>query len=98
MLVSTVHWRSKEPTHLLQVPGAMFVGVADAVVEVVVVAGAVDDDTVDVVVALPVPTQRTCPISRSQFASSQGLSAWSCAAVMSSLVSMAAQRSPETTV
>ena len=84
---------------MVQVPGATFVGVADALVGVVVVeAEVVDADVVDVVVVLPVPTHRTCPISRSQFASSQGLSAWSCAAVMFSSVSIALQTSPEATV
>ena len=70
----------------------MFVGVGAAEVVVDVVVAEEDVVTVDVVVAEPVvPTHRTCPTSRSQFASSQGLSACNSAAVMPSSVSMRPQ-------
>ena len=72
----------------------MFVGVGTADVDVVVAVTEedvviVDDDVV--VVEAVVPTHRTCPISRSQFASSHGLSACNSAAVMPSSVSMRLQ-------
>lgn len=93
MLVIKARRRRTQAAHLVQVPGAMFVGVgaAEEVVDVVVT----EDDVVRVdvvdVVELVVPTHRTCPTSRSQFASSQGFSACSSAAVMPSLVSMRLQ-------
>ena len=71
----------------------MFVGVGTADVDVVVAVTEEDVVTVDVVVVVEavVPTHRTCPISRSQFASSHGLSACNSAAVMPSSVSMRLQ-------
>ena len=91
--MSKARWKKTQSTHLVQVPGAMFVGVGAADVVVVVVGETEEDvERVDVVVVvLVVPTHRTCPTSRSQFASSQGFSVCSSAAVIPSLVSMRAQ-------
>ena len=71
----------------------MFVGVGTADVDVVVAVTEEDVVIVDVVVVVEavVPTHRTCPISRSQFASSHGLSVCNSAAVMPSFVSMRLQ-------